>query len=40
MLGQARYTDKEGPKHKLLPYYLHLNIDLIEAVELISSMIL
>lgn len=40
MLGQARFTDKEGPKHKLLPYYLHLSIDLIESVELIASMIL
>lgn len=29
MLGQARYTDKDAPKHKILPYYLHLNIDLI-----------
>lgn len=33
-------TDREIVKHKTLPYYLHLNIDLIEAIELIAAMIL
>lgn len=28
------------PRHRVLPYYLHLNIDMIEAIELIASMVL
>ena len=38
----AQNIPKEGEvlKTKNLPYYLHLNIDVIEAIELISSMIL
>ena len=32
--------EKEIPKNKILPYYLHLNVELIESLELIASMIL
>jgi len=39
-LGQNKGTDKDGGKNRILPYYLHLNIDQIEAVELIASMVL
>jgi hypothetical protein len=37
MLGQSKIPDS---RNKIIPYYLHFNIDLIEAVELISAMIL
>lgn len=39
-LAQKIYAEGEAIKTKTLPYYLHLNIDVIEAIELISSMIL
>lgn len=32
--------EKEIPRNKILPYYLHLNVELIESLELIASMIL
>lgn len=39
-LAQKIYGEGEVIKTKTLPYYLHFNIDVIEAIELISSMIL
>ncbi len=35
-----RITGTEVLKNKLLPYYLHLNCEMIECIQLISSMIL
>lgn len=32
--------EKDIPKSKVLPAYLHLNVDLIEAVELVAGMLL
>lgn len=39
-LGQSKPDEKATIRHKTLPYYLHFNIDVIEAVELIASMVL
>lgn len=39
-LAQPQRTDKDAPRHRILPYYLHLNIEMIEAIELIASMVL
>ena len=33
-------NEKDIPKSKILPIYLHLNSELIECVELIASMLL
>ncbi len=39
--GYSRLIDaKEIPRSKILPSYLHLNVDLIESVELVASMLL
>jgi translation initiation factor 3 subunit C len=39
--GHSRtQNDREIPKNKILPYYLHLNVELIESLELIASMVL
>lgn len=32
--------EKDIPKSKILPAYLHLNVDLIESVELVAGMLL
>ena len=39
-LAQPQKSEKELTRSKSLPYYLHLNIDMIEAIELIASMVL
>jgi hypothetical protein len=39
-LGQAKPNDRDTVRHKQLPKYLHINTDLVEAIELIASMIL
>jgi hypothetical protein len=33
-------NDKDIPKSKVLPVYLHLNAELIESIELVASMLL
>lgn len=38
-MGQG-VNKQENVKGKLLPYHIHINIDLVESAELIASMIL
>ena len=39
--GYSRfYNEKDIPKSKILPIYLHLNVEVVECLELIASMLL
>ena len=40
LLGQSTGRQETVTKNKLLPYHLHINVDLIESSELIASMVL
>lgn len=40
LLGQSTGRQETVQKNKLLPYHLHINVDLIESSELIASMVL
>jgi len=40
LLGQSTGRQEAVTKNKLLPYHLHINVDLIESSELIASMVL
>jgi translation initiation factor 3 subunit C len=42
LLGQGfnKQMEKENLRNKILPYHLHINIDMVESVELIAAMIL
>lgn len=33
-------VEKDIPRNKILPAYLHLNVDLVESVELVAGMLL
>ena len=39
--GYSRlYGDKDIPKNRVIPAYLHLNTEVIESIELVASMLL
>lgn len=42
LLGQGfnKPQEKESLRNKVLPYHLHINVDMVESVELIAAMVL
>ena len=39
--GYSRmYNEKDIPRNKILPVYLHLNTEIIQSIELIATMLL